>query len=88
MLGAVAGVAGAAGMVAAADPAEAANGDAVTVGGSISGSSTTQITTTGGDGMAGITSADENSGVFGQDTSSGATWARLIISGAGWDEGA
>jgi hypothetical protein len=80
--------AGAAGMAVGsallgAEPAAAANGDTVTVGGAFTGSQTTQITTTGGNGLAGITSETGYSGVFGQDTSSAGSNGVAGVSNAG-----
>ena len=57
MLGAAAGVGGAAALVAGASPAGAANGDAVTVGGSFTGTDPTEITNTTGTGIYGVTDA-------------------------------
>lgn len=66
-----AGVGAAAAMVAGAQPASAADGDTVTVGGSFTGTATTSISTSGGSGLAGSTSDASGAGISGLDTSSG-----------------
>ena len=68
---AAAGAGAAAGLLGAATPAGAANGDTITVGGSFTGSATTTVTTTAESALAGVTSADTWSGIAGSDNSSG-----------------
>src|SRR5271163_547155 len=63
MLGTATGVGAAAALVAGASPAGAANGDTVTVGGSVIGTDPTEITNTGGTGIYGI--SDATSGITG-----------------------
>jgi hypothetical protein len=69
MLG-VAGAGLAAGVVAGANTAGAANGSDVLLGESNSATATTEVTTTSGDGLQGVTSSDGFSGVAGIDESS------------------
>jgi len=73
MLGAAAGVGALMASVAGAEPAWAGaeDGDTVKVGGNYAADETTTISTSGGNGFAGITSAAEYSGLFGQDVSGG-----------------
>ena len=69
LTGALGGVAG---LVAAAlgriQPAEAANGQAVTVGGTFTGTSPTSITNSAGDGIVARNSSTRASGIFAHAT--------------------
>jgi hypothetical protein len=69
----------------AADPAVAGqeDGATVTVGGTFTADDTTTITSTGGNGFAGITEANEYSGLFGQDLSPGGSNGVAGVSNAG-----
>jgi hypothetical protein len=72
MLGAAAGAGVAVGMIAGADPAEAATaGRAVLLGKSNKATATTTVSTTKGNGLEGQTSAGGRSGLYGSDTSRG-----------------
>jgi hypothetical protein len=71
MVGAATSAGVAVGLIAAADPAEAANGAAVLLGKTNKATATTTVGTRKGNGVEGTTSADGRSGLFGRDTSRG-----------------
>jgi hypothetical protein len=71
MLGAATGVGVAAGLVAGAEPASAAEDGAVLAGQINTATSNTAVSTSVGNGLEGDTSQNGESGVYGHDTSSG-----------------
>jgi hypothetical protein len=70
VLGAVGGAGAAAAIFGGAEPAGAANGGSVPLGRSNAATATTSVSTTAGNGLQGVTSADEAGGVVGEDNSS------------------
>jgi hypothetical protein len=83
MLGAAAGMGAAASLVAGAESAEAANGGPVLLGEANSAKGTTSVTSTKGDGLSGITKADDYGGVLGEDHSPGGGFGLQGYSDAG-----
>jgi hypothetical protein len=71
MLGAAGGVGMAAGLLADSETASATEGSAVVAGASNTATSTTTVTTSSGNGLEGITSQNNQDGVYGLDQSTG-----------------